>query len=113
MDGQPDHDGALAPAPARPDPAPWVDPWHHGPERGTARAWARSHPGGVAASVLVAVLLMAGVSALLSALGHRGDDHGVPPNQAGYLWCCGAHDVSAQWTVPRLAHATRVGAEAV
>lgn len=37
----------------------------------------------------------------------------VPPNQAGYLWCCSVRDVSAQWIVPALRHPAAVGAEAV
>ena len=37
----------------------------------------------------------------------------VPPNQAGYLWCCNVRDVSARWTVPRLVHPAAEGAEAV
>jgi Peptidase A4 family len=38
---------------------------------------------------------------------------GLPPNQAGYLWCCGATDVAATWEVPRMVPSAEQSAEGV
>jgi hypothetical protein len=38
---------------------------------------------------------------------------GLPPNQAGYLWCCGATEVAATWEVPQMLPVRAQSAEGV
>lgn len=38
---------------------------------------------------------------------------GLPPNQAGYTWCCGATDVAATWEVPQIVSTNDLAAEGV
>ena len=51
-------------------------------------------------AIVVSAALFAGLCAVALA---RGQSAGpVPPNQAGYQWCCEASEVSATWVVPRI-----------
>jgi len=75
--------------------------------------WVWRHPR-ASGYLLLAVLLCAMVAQVAS----RGttwepSTKGLPPNQAGYLWCCGATDVAATWEVPRVVPASVVAAEGV
>ncbi|HEV3212198.1 MAG TPA: G1 family glutamic endopeptidase [Acidimicrobiales bacterium] len=92
---------------------PMVDLWHTTPEPGAPRGWLRTHPG-VFAYGVVAVVTCVVLSTVAIAVNDPPSSHAaVPPNQAGYLWCCNVHDVSAAWDVPLLVHPAREGAEAV
>ena len=64
-------------------------------------------------AVVAALTATAGVLAALSLQRFDAPTTPVPPNQAGYLWCCSVRDVSAEWVVPTLRHPAPVGAEAV
>jgi len=87
--------------------------WHTPPEHGSRRAWLREHPGALAYGI-VALVTCVVLSAVAIAIARPTVSHAaVPPNQAGYLWCCNVHDVSAAWKVPRLVHPAKEGAEAV
>jgi hypothetical protein len=87
--------------------------WHTPAEHGSTRAWLRAHPGTLAYGV-VALVLCVVLSAVAIAITRPTVSHAaVPPNQAGYLWCCNVHDVSASWDVPLLVHPASEGAEAV
>jgi hypothetical protein len=88
-------------------------PWHLGDEPDARRSWPRAHPAiaGFAIVAVVSCLVLGLVSATVSG---TAPSHGsVPPNQAGYLWCCNVRDVSASWSVPKLIHPAREAAEAV
>jgi Peptidase A4 family len=101
-------------------PAAWgrpedaeVAPWHAVPEELTTREWLRAHP-----AVLVYGIVALATCVVLSAVAILVNDPmaspgAVPPNQAGYLWCCSVKDVSASWVVPQLVHPAQEGAEAV
>jgi len=90
-----------------------AEQWHTPAEHGATRSWVRAHPGAIAYGV-VALVLCVVLSAVAIAVTRPTVSHAaVPPNQAGYLWCCNVHDVSASWDVPQLIHPAKVGAEAV
>lgn len=75
--------------------------------------WVWRHPRATAYGV-AAVLLGCFVAAVVSTSEHwEPSTKGLPPNQAGYLWCCGATDVAATWQVPKLVRADSQSAEGV
>ena len=87
--------------------------WHAPPEGGSRHGWLRAHPGVVAFGV-VAIAICLVLSSVAIAVTDSGSTHpSVPPNQAGYLWCCNVRDVSASWDVPLLVHQRSQSAEAV
>jgi len=91
-----------------------ADPWHAPPARRGLREWLQGHPGFIAFGVvaLVTCVVLSGV--VIAVTRPTVSRAAVPPNQAGYLWCCNVHDVSATWHVPTLVHPARDGsAEAV
>jgi hypothetical protein len=68
------------------------------------------------ASKYVAALVLLGGSAVAlvsSTTNWNPSTNGLPPNQAGYLWCCGASQVAATWEVPQLMPASVQSAEGV
>jgi hypothetical protein len=75
--------------------------------------WTWRHPRTTAYGV--AAVLMGCLVAAIVANGQHWEPStsGLPPNQAGYLWCCGATDVAATWEVPRLMSASPQSAEGV
>jgi hypothetical protein len=92
-----------------------VDPaaWHSTPERSSVPSWLRAHPA-VAAYTIVAVVICTVLGLVtVTVSGTSPSRSAVPPNQAGYLWCCNVRDVSASWVVPRLVHPAPESAEAV
>ncbi len=87
--------------------------WHVTPERSSVGGWLRAHPA-IAAYTIVAVVISMVLGLVTATVSGTSPARGaVPPNQAGYLWCCNVRDVSANWDVPRLVHPARQGAEAV
>jgi peptidase A4-like protein len=87
--------------------------WHAPPEDGSGRGWLRSHPGVLAYGVVALVTCVVLSTVAIAVTGTTAPKGAVPPNQAGYLWCCNVRDVSAAWDVPVLVHPAREGAEAV
>jgi hypothetical protein len=87
-------------------------PWHD-PTPVTERRGLRAHPRAAGLVVVLAFGVVTSVIVAVTLLGTHAPTGPVPPNQAGYLWCCNVRDVSAQWTVPMLVHPASVGAEAV
>ncbi len=93
--------------------APDPDPWHASPEHSSVPSWLRAHPA-VASFTIVAVAVCMVLGLVTTTLSGTSPSRGaVPQNQAGYLWCCSVHDVSAHWVVPQLVKPARQGAEAV
>jgi Peptidase A4 family len=87
--------------------------WHSTPERRSVPSWLRAHPA-VAAYTIVAVVICTVLGLVtVTVSGTSPSRSAVPPNQAGYLWCCNVRDVSASWVVPRLVHPAPESAEAV
>ncbi len=54
---------------------------------------------GILAVFTAAVLILVSVGVALRSTPPSGP---VPPNQAGYQWCCDANEIAANWTVPRI-----------
>ena len=74
---------------------------------------AARHPA-IAAYTIVAVVICMVLGLVAATVSGTSPSRGaVPPNQAGYLWCCNVRDVSASWSVPRLIHPAPESAEAV
>jgi hypothetical protein len=87
--------------------------WYSTPEHSSVPSWLRRHPA-VAAYTVVAIVVCMVLGLVTATVSGTSPSRGaVPPNQAGYLWCCNVRDVSASWDVPRLVHPAREGAEAV
>jgi|GEM_PF-5217909 len=81
--------------------------------RRAALRWTWRHPRATGYG-LAAVLMGCFVAAMVSSTEHwTPSTSGLPPNQAGYLWCCGATDVGASWAVPRLVPQSHQAAEGV
>jgi hypothetical protein len=86
--------------------------WHAAPERGSRPGWLRTHPGTFAFGVVVVATCLV-LSSVAIAITNSSPHRSVPPNQAGYLWCCNVRNVSAAWDVPELVHPASQCAEAV
>jgi hypothetical protein len=95
---------------ALPSGTPDADPARPRP---SLLGWVARHPR--VSRYAVAAVLLGGLSvAVASSTGNWvPSTSGLPPNQAGYLWCCGATEVAATWEVPQLMPASVQSAEGV
>ena len=97
-------EAALPPVPPEPDAIS---------RRRAALRWMLRHPR--ASSYGTALVLLGFFTAVVVSSSARWEPStkGLPPNQAGYLWCCGATEVAATWEVPQMLPVRAQSAEGV